>query len=333
MKLTITVCATASYRYALTELLSSITTNLSSLTLDFSTDLVIVTEEGAKLNLSDWKSRFSIRHLEIPVTDGLPNYKEEAQRVIAAMRTAAFDSARRTNSDLCWSLDSDVIPPSNALRCMMDMLNFDNGYYGVATCPYPSQSGGGMLFGRGTPNNHISEDVTEEERTIPDDLKERLKAFRALPVPEGQDAADKRSNEWKALKKELDECPPSGNVFALNAKAWRRRGWGEMAYPAIGKGAVVPTDWCGFGCTLMGREALARASFIGYEGKGTEDLWVVWRCWYPAGIRICSIPHASCSHVIRKDGKHFLVEAFHETEGECVGHLRTRFVPWVTKPE
>jgi hypothetical protein len=126
-----------------------------------------------------------------------------------------------------------------------------------------------------------------------------------------------------------------GNVWECNSKfGWRRRGWLENAYPAIGVGAVVPSDWCGFGCTLMNHAALQLANFDGYDGQGTEDLYVVWRRWHPAGLRINVIPHCPCDHVIwqkKKGGaedEYNIILSSHETQGECVGHLRTRKVPW-----
>ena len=72
----------------------------------------------------------------------------------------------------------------------------------------------------------------------------------------------------------------------------------------------------------------------GYDGGGTEDLFVVWRKWYPAKLRINTITHCPCDHVIWEkkkggDEKTFtLIRSFHETEGECVGHLRTAKMPW-----
>ena len=38
--------------------------------------------------------------------------------------------------------------------------------------------------------------------------------------------------------------------------------------PGHWRGSVVPTDWCGFGCTLMNKRALTAAHFDGYDGRG-----------------------------------------------------------------
>ena len=142
---------------------------------------------------------------------------------------------------------------------------------------------------------------------------------------------------WDATSKKVRECPPDGNIWEVIAKhGWRRRGWLDSAYPGIGLGAVVPSDWCGFGCTLMNREALALADFEGYEGKGTEDLFVCWNRWHPAGLRINVIPHCPCDHVIwekKKGGsatEYNHIVAYHEQRGEARGHLRTRVVPWIS---
>jgi hypothetical protein len=271
-----------------------------------------------------WK----IHHIPLPVRDGHTNYKEEAQLTIATMRTAAFTKARALGVEYVWSLDSDVLPPVNGLKCMLQMLAFDDNYYGVATCPYPSQGGGGFLFGRGTIQRQIAEDVSEDERTLPPELVAALADHRAKQ-PQPPDEA--WITEMRRLEEEVKKCPPKGNVFELNAKGWRKRGWGEMAYPAIGKGSVVPTDWCGFGNTLMSKKALNLATFTGYEGKGTEDLWICWQCWYPHGIQIVALPHCLSHHVVRnkqKPGAYTLCYAYHETEGECVGHIRLRHIPW-----
>lgn len=106
----------------------------------------------------------------------------------------------------------------------------------------------------------------------------------------------------------------------------------QAAYPEIGIGAVVPTDWCGFGCTLMNKHALSLAQFDGYDGGGTEDLYIVWKRWYRNGLKINVIPHSPCDHVIRdrkKKGKFILCQAYHESkDAETVGHLRMEFRPW-----
>jgi hypothetical protein len=96
----------------------------------------------------------------------------------------------------------------------------------------------------------------------------------------------------------------------------------------------------------MDRRALEAADFVGYDGRGTEDLFVVWNRWRPAGLRICCITHCPCSHVIwqrkkvapgkatateleKAAGSYVLLDAYHEHEGECVGHLRYAEKPWV----
>lgn len=76
------------------------------------------------------------------------------------------------------------------------------------------------------------------------------------------------------------------------------------------------------------------ANFEGYDGRGTEDLFVVWKRWYPAGLRINVITHCPCDHVIwskKKGGdasEYTLIESFHEAQGEHIGHLRTKKSPW-----
>jgi hypothetical protein len=104
----------------------------------------------------------------------------------------------------------------------------------------------------------------------------------------------------------------------------------DFAYPGIGKGAIVPSDWCGLGCTLLSAKALALAEFSGYDGRGTQDLFLCWHRWHPAGLRIACVPHCVADHVKRdKDGKIVHYRAYHETEGEYRGHLRVRQQEWM----
>jgi hypothetical protein len=194
-------------------------------------------------------------------------------------------------------------------------------------CPYPNTA---FLGGRGTRQNPIAEDFLPEERDLPAWLRavwERSKTWTTHTK-----AVEARA---RRLRERIKKCPPSGNVFAVNAKNWRRRGWLESAYPGIGLGSVVPTDWVGFGCTLMSARALALAHFEGYDGGGTEDLFIGWHRWEPAGIRMAVLPHCPADHVIWSKkkggdaGEYTLWHVYHERDGECVGHLRTRQSRWV----
>ncbi len=189
------------------------------------------------------------------------------------------------------------------------------------------------MGGRGDPAHPIAECFEEDERQVPADLakehkklKEEFAALKAPPSAQLQ----KRAEE---IREKLKVCPPKGNVFELNAKRWRRRAWLDNAYPAIGIGAMLPSDWCGLGCTLLSKRALALADFYGYEGKGTQDLFLCWHRWWPAGCRINVIPHAPCDHVIRpREGESSgpaHCYAFHEPLGEAQGHLRSKQIPWL----
>jgi hypothetical protein len=333
MTLAVTICATKSYCYALAAQARRVAPQLPA-----NATVILVGDDSEEFGeaVRDWKQLHpNVIVCEVPAAQETENYKEPAQLLIARMRTIAFTNARHLGVDRCWSLDSDVLPPPNALRCMEDMLRFDSSYYGVAACPYPSQGGGAFLGGRGSPFHHIHEDVYEDEREIPDELRQRMEAHREA-IKAATAPSQELSDEGNAIREAIKACPPKGNVFALNAVKWRQRGWFDHAYPGIGLGAVVPSDWCGFGCTLLNRRALELAHFEGYEGKGTEDLYIVWRRWYPAGIKIAAIPHCPCDHVVRRrdeSGKqqhdsYELCMAFHETEGECVGHLRQRKIAW-----
>lgn len=340
MKLAITICATASYTYAMRAQARRVAANCAG------RDVVVILVGDGSRELADvaqyYRSIMPAAAVELVALPGLrddcPNYKADAQLVIARMRDEAFAKARSFDVDQCWSLDSDTLPPANALRCMQSMLEFDRGYYSVATCPYPNTA---FLGGFGSREHQIAEDFLPHERKLPEDLAARYKAEQeeAKKLQESKaPITDEIRKRWEETHRKIRECPPDGSIWEVIAKhGWRRRGWLNNAYPAIGLGAVVPTDWCGFGCTLMNREALGLAYFDGYQGAGTEDLFICWNRWAPAGLRINVITHCPCDHVIwsRKKGgdqaAYTLHQSYHEQDGEYRGHLRTREIAW--KPE
>lgn len=268
------------------------------------------------------------------------NYKEDAQLLIAQLQSKAFTTARQQRATHFWSVESDVLVQPNSLTVALDCINFDNGYYDVSMCSYPSQGGGPYLGGRGTVEKHIEDDIHKDERKIPPEITKELKEVekkleKLSKETDWSETLDAQAKEIFDKKHEIEEkikgCEPIGNVYGLNAKTWRKRGWMEYAYPSIGKGAIVPTDWIGFGCTLFNEKALNYAHFDGYEGKGTQDLYVGWFKFYQNDIRMCVTTHSICDHAIRKRkgedqlwDDFVLVNAYHETEGDFVGHLRQR---------
>lgn len=281
-----------------------------------------------RLGRTKWESVHITSDID---TDKHECYKDDAQLIIAKIQQKAFSKARDLGAGLFWSIESDVLVPPNALKVLRQALEFDDGYYGIAMVTYPN---GQFLGGRGTPRNHICEDATEEERRLTPELKKavekRKKDFEALQK-EKKVPSEEQINEWQKLGEEIKKCQPKGNIFELQSQGWKKRGWLDSAYPAIGRGAILPTDWVGLGCTLLNKKALSLATFDGYELKGTQDLFLCWSRWHPAGIKMCVIPHVLCHHVKRKvgkDGKRTdeieIHEAYHELDGECEGHLRWR---------
>jgi len=262
---------------------------------------------------------------------GHENYGRNSQLLISQMRTAATQASIAWGADRCLSLDGDVLPPHNSIRCMLDMLEFDNGYYGAAFCPYPSHGGGPFLGGRGTHEDQILPDAYEDEKEIPSELaakKEKIQNKLDQFSKRNQQPPEKLLDQFRLINKQIRETPASNNVFMLNGKKWRRRGWFDSAYPAMGKGAVVPVDWTGFGCLMMNKEALALCDWTGYEGHGTEDLFINYRRWLPNNIRMCCIPHCPCDHVVRNPdpkkelGEFVHISTGHVLDGEYVDHLR-----------
>lgn len=339
MKTAIATCATKSYCYALPALIRRLHANCRSAAIN---DAILILVGDTSKEFADCVSfaeKFFPGKVRVQAQAEWAeseNYKPPVQLVIAQMRAAVVDIARIEGVDALWFLDSDVLPPDNALRCSLDLLAFDAGYYSVAFCPYPSQGGGSFLGGHGSPNDHILSDWTMEESTIPQRWKDRHAVFAKMEREHVAARDYAKAGKCSKILHMIEErvrkrSSPKGNVFALNAEKWRRRGWFDFAYPAIGKGAVVPIDWCGFGCTMLNRAAIDACDFSGYAGHGTEDLHVIWRAWNQRGLRIGCIPHCPVSHVVRSHndkGKVVMVEAYHEEDGECAGHLRQRTRPW-----
>jgi hypothetical protein len=340
-RICIATCATKSYIYALPALLRSIARNVYSLQKianagDYEFMLLLVGDSAMKEAAEEllplhFDDRITVRYF-IHEWAETKNYQKDCQLTIGQMRTKMHEGALQWGADFCWSLDADVLPPENALTCSLQMLMFDSGYYSVAACPYPSQGGGAFLTGRGDQRNPIFADFDFAEREVSPEMQEKwdqiCQAIEDDPENEAHHLARFE------LRKEIErECPPKhgGNIWKLNAEhGWRRRGWFDFAYPALGRGAVVPVDWCGFGCTLMDAKALAAADFTGYDGGGTEDLFIIWHRWFPKRLRICSIPHCPCDHIVRTGASKKLVHtaAYHEEQGSTEGHLRKRFRPW-----
>jgi hypothetical protein len=102
---------------------------------------------------------------------------------------------------------------------------------------------------RHTGQNPIAEDFNEKERKLPPRLVRALEACRArLKDCKDKSVGEREGKRLGRLAERVRKCPPDGNVFEVTAKhGWRRRGWMDFAYPGIGRGAIVPSDWCGLG--------------------------------------------------------------------------------------
>jgi len=343
----ISICtaATRSYLYAWPQLIRAIATAAAhheEAHFIFATDQSEEAKKAAEYAKVRLPEGWKITTLNLPITEDEKSYKESAQIRIAQLQGEAFEFARRIKADLCWSVESDTIPPAHALRVLEWTLSMPQSdgkpYYDIAAATYPNHM---FLGGFGDTRHQIAEDFLPEERKLKSRLKlllekceERLKAIpkptNAEEAKKAQSTAKKEGKRMGRLREWIKKSPPIGNIFELNAKGYRRRGWMDFAYPGIGLGAVVPTDWCGLGCTLLSKAALAHADFTGYEGRGTQDLFLCWSRWHPAGLRLACVPHVACDHIKRKSdkekGKSEIVHyrAYHEQEGECRGHLRQR---------
>lgn len=326
--LAITLSASKSYTYALPQCLRAIASAAAHYDGDvhfiLSTDKSPEGGTASELAKSLLPAGWEIHKLEVPLGDDPKDYKPEAQLRIAALQGAGFAYAKaKIRPDLCWVVESDNIVAPDALRLLEWTLRMPTAdgspFYDVAAATYPN---GLFLGGFGSYQNPIAEDFLAGERKLPARLKRCLEScearLKAGPV-------EKELRRLSRLHGRVRKCPPDGNVWEVTAKhGWRRRGWMDYAYPGIGRGAVVPSDWCGLGCTLLSRRALALADFAGYNGAGTQDLFLCWQKWHPAGLRIACVPHALADHVKRENGKLIHYRAYHEPEGEFRGHLRVR---------
>lgn len=344
--ITIATYATKRYKYALPNFGRRLASALSY-SSEVGGQILFIGDESEEIKVacekyvaSQLPCGWDFRLVQLPVHDDkLRNYNEDAQLLIAQMQSEALSEARRTRSSHFWSIESDVLVPYNALSVSMDILNFDNGYYDIAMCTYPSQGGGPYLGGRGTHQRQIEEDIKMDERQVPKEILKKQKDLqKKIATEKDKKKISEHIKKIREIDEEIKQCPPKGNVYELNGKKWQLRGWMEYAYPAIGKGSIVPTDWVGMGCTMLSEKALAMAHFDGYEGKGTQDLYLGWNRWKPSGLNMCVTTHAICDHVIRKRGDgdeqlwddFVVVNAYHEPDGICEGHLRQRHTPLYT---
>jgi len=337
--ISIVTAATRSYLHAWPQLIRAIATaagHHAEAHFIFSTDQSEESkkaEEFAKGHLPEgWK----ITTLRLPIDEDAKDYKEAAQIRIARLQGAAFEFARRIKSDQCWSVESDTIPTANALRVLEWTLQMPDAvgdpYYHIAAATYPN---GLFLGGFGDHRHQIAEDFLPNERKLKPRLKllldETEKRIKALDPRLSTLDSQREMKRMGRLREWVKKSPPDGNIWEVTAKhGWRRRGWMEHAYPGIGLGAVVPSDWCGLGCTLLSGRALQLADFNAYTGAGTQDLFLCWSRWKPAGLRIACVPHVVCDHIKRRGDKIVHHRAWHEQDPAFFGHLRQReqqFVP------
>jgi len=337
--LAITCPFTKSYGYAIRSQLAQIQKNLAAFNPFERVVYIYVTDEPNP-NVAEF-GRDLMPDVEFINLVGdyreTTNYKPDAQVMIARMMSKAFNKAISLNADYVWNIESDILPRHNNLRSLYGALTFDD-YYSVAFSPYISQGMGGLLGGFGDYNRQILPDTYEDERILPEELSTALKEHREKQ-PKDKAPDETWIAEMKRLDDESNKCPPIGNVFAKQAKGFRRRGWGQEAMPQSSRGMIWQVDWIGTGNVLLDKKALHAADFIGYErGGGTQDLHLCFWKWKANGLRIACVPHSPCHHVVRhefKDGDKVIspyttIVTYHEeTDANCKGHIRHRLEPFV----
>jgi hypothetical protein len=340
----ITVAATKSYLHAFPQCVRAIAAaawHLESAHFILATDESKEAKAAAEIAQRELPEGWKVTVLNLPIKDDASTrYKEEAQLRIAALQGAAFAFARKIRAQRCLVVESDTIIPADALRVLEWTLSMPTAdgqpHYDIAAATYPN---GLFLGGFGSQSHQIAEDFLPHERKLSPRLKLVHETCEArLKTCKDQKTAEREMKRMGRLRERIKSSPPDGNIWEITAKhGWRRRGWLDFAYPGIGRGSVVPSDWCGLGCTLLSQRALAHADFTGYEGKGTQDLYLCWHRWAPAGLKIAAVPHIACDHIKRRsssdpaDSPEILHHrAYHELEGEHRGHLRVRTQPFVS---
>lgn len=341
MKTIVTSYATKHYSYALEHVIKRAMPIIAECEV-----LIITTDDSKELankckkiqKLIGNKCEF-ITEVAISEIDNLKADTESSIRV-ARLQNVAWNIGRKFDPDYCLSIESDILVPHNALKVLQQVLEFDDNYYDVGMITYPNMT---FLGGRGTPQQWILPSVYPEEKKLDNALKKRFEKQQQIIkslVETGKTPTAMQKKIWQKQMADIQAAPASGNIWQLNANyGWKKRGWLEYAYPAIGKGAILPTDWVGLGCTLMSKKAFQLATFEGYEGQGSQDLFLCWKKWYPNGIKMAVVPHVLCHHIKHKrDAKgnklineFELYEAYHETSEPAVGHLRVRIQPWESR--
>ena len=283
--LSIVIAGTKNYLYAFDACVSSVVAAAQHhkdvhfvFVTDSSKESFAAEERVKSLIYKDWF--FSTLRLEDIDDEAFldEKYKTQSQLNVARLQGAGFEFARRIGSDFCWVVESDTVVPAESLRVLewtLSMPTADGSpYYDIAAATYPNTL---FLGGFGSIHNQINEDFLPEERILPKRLKlcyeESNKRLEDLSSKkEKSPLLEKEVKRIGRLRKKIKDCPPDGNIWEVIAKhGWRRRGWFDFAYPGIGRGSIVPSDWCGLGCTLLSKKALLYSEFCGYEGHGTQD--------------------------------------------------------------
>lgn len=337
MKLSIALAATSAYLYAW----KSCVRRMATASRHREDVHVVYVSDGAKECAEAFQflkkevpKSWQVEHRRIELPKPGEKYKIESQILIAKLHGEMFSAAREAGADQCWTIEADVLVPPDSLRMMewaLAMPQADGApFYDVAFCTYPN---GLFIGGRGTPQHPIAEDFLPHERKLSDDLLKRFTDFKAEEkalLEKKQMPDEEYRKKAQELHDEIKKCPPDGTIWQVIAKhGWHPRGWVDFAYPAIGRGAIVPSDWCGQGCNLLSKKALALSTFEGYDGQGTQDLFLCWKRYHPAGIRLACITHSPCDHVKKQGDKIIHYQAGHEQVGESQGHLRVTQKEWI----
>lgn len=333
MKIAITCYATASFGYLLLKQAPMIVAAIRYARLDPKDFIWILACDRSK-EIAESSRRVLQLYTSVGMTtkllpldvgdNGSGKHNQNSNLVIAKLQEAAWNEAKMQGVDYIWSVEADILPQANTLRCLLDALQWDNQWYDIAMATYPNDD---FLGGYGSPVQWIAPSTYPDERLLPAALAKKIEArerARERLASKNRPPSEEQIMAWQQLDIEVAKCPPRSNIFGLQASGWRPRGWISSAYPGIGLGALLPTAYVGLGCTLLSPRAFNLANWVGFQGKSTQDLWLCWRVWSAHGIRMAVTTHAVCSHQKIRDGKMTLLQAYHQVGGPTHGHLRVQ---------
>lgn len=152
--LAVCVSATKSYLYSWKQTINSISAAVAhykSGHFIYASDDSKECKEALEFVKNAFPQNWSLHHIIHKIKDDTSeNYKSLAQGRIASLQGSTFAFARKIKAELCWSVESDILCPADALKNLEWVLNCPDNHYDLAALTYPNS---GFLGGFATPQN------------------------------------------------------------------------------------------------------------------------------------------------------------------------------------